>query len=54
METYEQLKNEEYRQKTKALLDVLPDYCLGYTNHLRDKQPRTKLSYLQDLKVFFN
>lgn len=53
METYEQLKNEEYRQKTRALLDELPDYCTSYANALTDKQPRTKLSYLQDLRVFF-
>ena len=54
METYEQLKNEEYRQKIKTLVDEFPDYCVGYTNHLRDKQPRTRLSYLQDLKVFYD
>ncbi len=54
METYEQIKNEEYRIKTKALLDELPDYCTSFLNGaLRDKQPRTRLSYLQDLRIFF-
>lgn len=53
METYEQLKNEEYRQKTRVLLNELPDYCTSFANSLTDKQPRTKLSYLQDLRVFF-
>ena len=53
METYEQLKNEEYRQKIKALLLELPDYCTSFINSIIDKQPRTRLSYLQDLRVFF-
>ena len=53
MEKYEQVKNEEYRLKTKELLEELPDYCTGYISSLMDKQPRTRLSYLQDIRIFF-
>lgn len=54
METYEQIKNEEYRLKTKTLLNELPDYCTAYINSLNNKQPRTRLAYLQDIKIFFD
>lgn len=52
--TYTEQQNNKYARQLNELLKILPDFCTEYFNSLEfTKQPRTKLAYAMDIKVFF-
>lgn len=52
--TYSEQQNKKYAKQLNDLLKQLPDFCTEYFNSLEfTKQPRTKLAYAMDIKVFF-
>lgn len=52
--TYSRNEEIRYALKLNQLLDDLPRFCVDYFNSLEfTKQPRTKIAYAKDIKVFF-
>ena len=52
--TYSRDEEIKYALKLNELLDILPRFCVDYFNSLEfTKQPRTKIAYAKDIKVFF-
>ena len=52
--TYSRQEEVKYALKLNQLLDELPVFCIDYFNSLEfTKQPRTKIAYAKDIKVFF-
>ena len=52
--TYSRSEDIKYALKLNQLLDSLPRFCVDYFNSLEfTKQPRTKIAYAKDIKVFF-
>lgn len=52
--SYTEQQNIKYMRKLNELLGILPPFCREYFNSLEyNKQPRTKLAYAMDIKVFF-
>ena len=52
--TYSRNEEIRYALKLNEMLDQLPRFCVDYFNSLEfTKQPRTKIAYAKDIKVFF-
>ncbi len=47
-------QNAKYNEKTSELLEMLPQYCTSFINSIYENtMPRSRLGYLQDVRVFF-
>ena len=52
--TYSKQEETNLALKLNHMLDELPRFCTDYFNSLEfTKQPRTKIAYARDIKVFF-
>lgn len=48
-------QTEKYNQKTQNILNELPDYCTAFVNYkYYTMEPRSRCSYVQDLRIFFH
>lgn len=53
-ETYRSMQESRQIQKTRELLDELPGYVSSYVNSkFEHLESRTRLSYVQDIRIFF-
>lgn len=51
---YKDKLHEQYQNKINSLLCVLPDYCVGYENYIRNHNSiKTRMEYLVDIYNFF-
>ena len=53
--SYHAQQTEKYNQKTKELLNELPNYCTSFVNYkYHTMEPRSRCGYVQDLRIFFH
>lgn len=53
--SYYEQKNMDYTLRLREILKELPDFCKDFFRAMEPKtQPKTRISYAYDLKIFFN